>query len=340
MSPAEAREATRVDRTTAKPERVAQSTVTAPSADALDAEQKALEAATAKRLGKSICKRPPGGKIYYGEAVKQAATVGVRYVSEAGKRATCTGVIIADDAILTAGHCSCGSDYQLWFGDVIGGPGSKSQRVARDQVLKYPGYSCNRVDSSQPGADYALIKFRPEALGSFDERQSLYDVAKIMPPAFARSSRLAQSNRLLVVGYGLTERDTIGEKRAASIPVRTWECSEAWAERRGCQPFSEFILSELGLSGTRLGQTGDSCGGDSGGPAFARVATTDKCGAVEYADYLVGITSRGMWLDQREESGKRCGGGGIYQVVARYPILDWLRRSGVAIDPVTAPLEE
>jgi hypothetical protein len=161
----------------------------------------------------------------------------------------------------------------------------------------------------------------------------------IMTPHAARQSVLKPSSSLYVVGYGLNENLQTGFRLGAEIPVLSWDCAEGWAQARGCQPFSEIVLSELGHLGFRSdGRNRDSCGGDSGGPAFAVSLEKDECtGQAIQNSYLVAITSRGMRLNRGEGGNKICGGGGIYEVVARHSLVEWLRGLGIDVNVLQKP---
>lgn len=275
---------------------------------------------------------PDNKKIYYGsEAPEQNSTVAIRYRYR-GRPQLCTGVVISQSSVLTAGHCSCGENYQLVFGPEVDDVDSRTVTVPRGGVIKFPPYDCSRPHLAQPGRDLAVIMFNPDDVAPAHVRPEFYSVARVMPPRIARRTVLQPGNTLKAVGYGRTETGDSGVRMAAPIPVMSWDCAEGWAKTRDCQSFSEFILSEAGLTGLKPGgRERDSCFGDSGGPTFAMSSESDSCSRTVLRSYLVGITSRGMRL-LRSEPNKPCGGGGIYQVVARRSVFDWLESLGISID--------
>jgi V8-like Glu-specific endopeptidase len=241
--------------------------------------------------------------------------------------------VIAPGVVLTAGHCSCGNPagYRLYFGKEMQNPGTP--QIGVRSVERHPDYRCALVNQPQPGVDYAIIRFdltNPEVANEYEE-------AVAMPVARARE--LVATFR--VVGYGFTHRQgEWGNRQRANVPVASWDCTDRFAEGRGCQPFSEFILSDLGDAGARgTGKLKDSCGGDSGGPAFAVVQEDDGCGGRRSVSYLVGITSRGIKLKSSDGFNKKCGGGGVYEVVARKSIASWLQGLRVPfVVPEMSPL--
>lgn len=269
----------------------------------------------------------PGKKIYYGtEAPTETSTVGITF-SQDGYTNICTGVVIAPNAVLTAGHCSCGKDYKLIFGEKMH---DDDVVTTTPRVDRHPGYKCKWQDRVQPGVDYALLTFDPSQLPLDPQHNPIYTVASIMSPRAAQKSVLDPPSRLRVVGYGKTQNNKTGSRFQADVPVMTWDCAERWSNGRGCKSFDEIILSEVGLGFRPDGENKDTCGGDSGGPAFAISSESDACKNPLKRSYLIAITSRGMELRNTEIGNRPCGGGGIYEVVARTSVLNWLSDLGVS----------
>ncbi|GAA6213248.1 hypothetical protein NBRC116602_29890 [Hyphomicrobiales bacterium 4NK60-0047b] len=270
-------------------------------------------------------------RVWNGDfAPEMVTTVGIVYKSKSGKNQLCTGVIIKPGKILTAGHCSCGikSSYKVFLSPSIK---LKSQKGNPSfffgAPIKHPKYNCNKIDTAQPGIDIGLIKFN---LKDFPENalKTLKTLPKVLRLLTAQKISL---NQMTIVGYGLTNigRDgTIvaggeGVRRKAKVPVLSWFCTERWANSRGCSAFTEFMLSDFGTNGTVTNPNNrDTCAGDSGGPVFVKLKK-------DY--YLVGITSRAMYL-REQNSHIKCGGGGIYEVVGRNSILEWLNKNDVVLN--------
>ena len=124
---------------------------------------------------------------------------------------------------------------------------------------------------------------------------------------------MLQPAKLKAVGYGFTEKDVIGQRNSAEIPILSPDCRSGRIP--GCTPFAEMVLADT----SRKVNRSDTCRGDSGGPVFL----------VEKSGYtLIGVTSRQLNNDFDNPLG-HCGGGGIYVVLGRNSVHDWLEANGV-----------
>jgi hypothetical protein len=66
---------------------------------------------------------------------------------------------------------------------------------------------------------------------------------------------------------------------------------------------------------------------------------TDACGQPIQRSYLIAITSRGMRLNRSESDSNKICGGGIYEVVARNSVVEWLRGLGIDFNVEQNPAE-
>jgi V8-like Glu-specific endopeptidase len=142
--------------------------------------------------------------------------------------AFCSGFLVADDLVVTAGHCisdqaSC-NDTRFVFGFKITQKGGQPHTVPTDDV-----FSCKTVVHSvsvAQGEDFAVVKLdRP--------------VTKYQPLAYRSSGKIAVGEGLRVVGY------------PAGLPVKI----AGGAAVRSLQP--QFLVANL-----------DTYGGNSGSAVF------------------------------------------------------------------------
>lgn len=238
----------------------------------------------------------------------------------------CTGVLIDSDAVLTAGHCACGTDYT--FGIPVGrsGPSVKTYG-AKGYPQLYPGFSCQASLNNQQARDLSLMHFNDKVPDRAPRIAHLLDV-----------QQGTITRKLAVIGFGRDENGRLPSlPNIAQVPVFSFFCSSGMAARSPCKPFREFALSVAGL-GSATAKV-DTCEGDSGGPVFAfrRILASDDpdnappAGQPERQEnVLVGITSRAM-QGVDNIPGLNCGGGGIYTAVGNSDVINWLMRQGVSL---------
>ncbi len=161
-----------------------------------------------------------------------------------GYQPTCTGTLIAPDAVLTAGHCV---DDLFTNGAVPSFTlALNANGVSADQV--YAGLSSH----PHPSFD---INTLPTGIGRWYDiavlklAQPVPDAAVEILPTVEEAALLAPDLMLQLVGYGLTSNDTfdLGVKYHGEGRLR--EVAEA-----------ELLISDPG--------TQQNCNGDSGGPAL------------------------------------------------------------------------
>ncbi|WP_426326777.1 S1 family peptidase [Pedobacter sp. R-06] len=195
---------------------------------------------------------------------------------------TCTGILIAPNAVLTAGHCFVpGAIYEVALKATRIDSLSKAERIGVKKAVLHPGYNVNTHFN-----DLTVLM--------------LDHVAKTVPIELASRTELNAAVEVRLVGFGNTDPlGTIGFgiKREVSVPIKSIRTSPAQDLQQqeylyGYESDIEFVAGGDGY---------DSCTGDSGGPAYINVGGKLK---------LAGTTSRSS-LDSMSD----CGDGGIYSRV-------------------------
>lgn len=189
-----------------------------------------------------------------------------------GNSVVCTGVLVAPNLVLTAGHCS-GDITAVILGTNDYTTGGEIINVTRE--IAYPRW--------WQSYDAAILVLERDAT--------------IAPRTIAdgciRDTYTVDGAAVAIVGYGAIDeqgRRYTSELREAFTTVTDADCS---AVERGCVS-SISPGGEIGAGGMGI----DSCYGDSGGPLYLLTPS---------GDFLVGLTSR-AWDDVRID----CAEGGIY----------------------------
>ncbi len=235
---------------------------------------------------------------------------------------TCTGVLVNEEAVLTAGHCVC---------DLLGG-----QNLSGVRLLAIFGANApSRLSAAlQVGRDVDLTKtklFDQRFCKKYSRTSRLwygFDIAVVflrrpapenVKPAVLAPPELYLSrttNALTVVGYGINSRTDRGfgdrPKFHAAIAIGSKLCDghDGGLLYVDCVPGREMILNDWYYQR-------DTCRGDSGGPAYLYDGSNY---------YVAAITSRAF-------SGARCGPGGIYSVITPQ-VRAWLDKVAPLPDPV------
>lgn len=182
----------------------------------------------------------------------------------------CTGLVVAPDAVLTAGHCVAGiTENRVHYRDEAGRPvlAEVAARVA------HPGYDGDAIRGRTRSIDLALLRTRAALPARFE-------------PATLRSAMPRAGAALTLAGYGAARSDdrrSIGRYRGAALTV-----VEPYGPSR--------ILVWLQARGA------GGCNGDSGGPVLEGEAVVavaawvkDACGGLTQA---VLLGPQRDWIDR------------------------------------------
>jgi MYXO-CTERM domain-containing protein len=190
----------------------------------------------------------------------------------------CTGTLVHPQVVVYAAHCGAGVS-SVQFGESIT-PGH-----ARSVPVEF----CRTYPSGGPGGgnDFAFCVL-----------EAPQDDIAIVPILFGcETSVLTQGREVTVVGFGLTESDGYGEKKAVTTTFNGINGNEAY----------------IGGGGE------DSCQGDSGGPVYVQLPDGD---GGDGTWRVFGITSYGG----------NCGEGGYYSLM--HIGLEWFEtESGIDLTP-------
>jgi secreted trypsin-like serine protease len=180
----------------------------------------------------------------------------------------CTGSLIAENVVLTAGHCvpetKPGEKAGMYivFAMDLNKLTRENIRVV-NKVVVHPQYGKEAEDGSDAN-DMALLRFTgAKAAG--------YEVAKFLND----ETLLKDGATVTLAGYGLTD----GVNKTGDNLLRKTDVQ---------------ILEHFGKTEVALDQSKGkgACHGDSGGPAFLKVAGVE---------YVWGITSRGIGKDGKDD---------------------------------------
>ena len=198
-----------------------------------------------------------------------------RYTVVVGSlKGRCTGVVLAQNIVLTAAHCIVPGE-KLWVGDSAGvAPQSiaPSRLNAVDEIVQHPLWS--RKDVGSP--DLAILK-----------------LAKPLPdrfiPAVLSPRHLAEGDNLIAAGYGKSSaEETRPSLVLRMVLLRVTQSFKGWA-----------ILTSVGED--RAG----GAPGDSGGPLFAYRGLHTLVGLIvsvsDRRTRAVALAAHYSWIKQTQE---------------------------------------
>jgi hypothetical protein len=191
-----------------------------------------------------ICIAPQVALAMVGGAPPAEMTTARHVVLLVGSRGTsCTGVAIARDMVLTAGHCVLpGADYKLMEFDAARNP--QLRDIAT--IARHPQFELATLLAHRATADVALLKLATPLPQTFAPA-----------PLAAADRAVAAGDPFVVAGYGLATRgdgSSGGTVRAATL-VATGQ--PGTLQVRLFDPKSRGDAAGLG-----------ACTGDSGAPVF------------------------------------------------------------------------
>lgn len=254
---------------------------------------------------------PLGISVIGGAPSDDRKIVGIAFTQQ-GETRVCSGLYVSARRILTAAHCTCGAtNYRVTNENFDKG----KFRIAAF-VSRFGNYNCNDSRYIPRGDDLALLEI-VQPLWSTEIATACPQYSLLPAIAFAAHWFPTPPENISVAGYGFSgsAAQDLGSRQEAVVSLDSVLCATGQARGLSCLPFAEFIAGATPVRGIAR----DTCGGDSGGPAFFRAR----------GNFIpFGVISRALPVNHRFPD-KACGSGGVYTHLGRSDVLAWLRREGV-----------
>ena len=244
----------------------------------------------------------------------------------------CSGTFVGRHQVLTAGHCGCADPKTyvvhadgrafgvrgvvLYDPRICASPDVSGRDLAlldTDTDLDCHGGDELEASSTLPQGSSCKVRAGSPAEMVADQFNTPGTQGHIIESVWSLSNRLSVGQSLVAVGYGLDENGRYGARLMANIPILSFACEDAWL-RYFCAPFAEMVLADKSSVRAR-----DTCPGDSGGPVYLFGKDNNHV-------QLVAIVSRAAPLPQ---NARNCGGGGIYELIGRQSVINWLSANNV-----------
>lgn len=253
---------------------------------------------------------PLGISVIGGAPSDDRKIVGIVFTQDNQTR-VCSGLYVSARRILTAAHCTCGAtNYRVTNEDF-----DKGKFRAATFVAHFGNYNCDKRYIPR-GDDLALLEIT-QPLWSTDIATACPQYSLLPAIKFAAHWFPTPPENISVAGYGFsgTAAQDLGSRQEAVVSLDSVLCATRQARGLSCLPFAEFIAGATPVRGAAR----DTCGGDSGGPAFFRARDS-------FIPF--GVISRALPVNHRFPD-RACGSGGVYTHLGRSDVIAWLKANGV-----------